>query len=326
MSESIEGSKPDEPADSAYSTAGETITVAIVIPTKNRHDLLLETVDKIADQRRLPDELLIIDQSELSCESRLQDVLKRRPDLNLRYIWDPQIPGLVAARIKGIEESSSEIIFYVDDDTSLDPDCIANLADRYMEHPEYAGISGVDVGGASVPWWLVIARRAYMLGQLSDPRSLTNKRYMSMSQPRPTRLVSGGWVSYRRRIFSEFQFEDKLWGHRWNSSIDFSYRVSAKYPIVIDPLVRVLHRDPYGTHSPDEFVRIRVAGAFFFFQRNIKKSIFGWACFLWLLTAIFVRSIWRGFQKQALRRTVATFFAELRKGISFIKKPFEASY
>ena len=133
-------------------------------------------------------------------------------------------------------------------------------------------------------------------------------------------------MSYRRNIFDEFQFEGRLWGHRWNSSIDFSYRVSAKYPLVIDPAVRIRHRLPYGTHTPEDFVRIRVAGAFFFFERNVPKTIVNQACFLWLLLAIFVRSVSRGLETGRLRKTIRTFAEELRKGRRFLRAPFPASY
>lgn len=326
MSGSMDTPKAHAPPVNTWPTKRDTVTVGIVIPTKNRHGELVETVAAIGDQIRMPEELIIIDQSVTSSEDAVREILSGHPDLTLKYVWDPQIAGLVEARIKGVELSSTDIIFFVDDDTTLDPDCISNLGDRYIEHPEYGGISGVDVSGTSIPWWLVLARRAYMLGPYADHRSIMNKRHKSLSKPRPSRLVSGGYMSFRRSVFSEFEFEKDLWGHRWNGSIDFSYRVSAKYPVVIDPQVRVVHRNPYGTYSVEDFVRVRVAGAFFFFKRNITKSPVGWACFSWLLTAILVRSIVLGFQRKGLRRAVTTFFVELRKGISFIKKPFAGSY
>ena len=256
----------------------------------------------------------------------MRAVVQGAPETLLRYVWAPEISDLVAARERGIAEAKADVVFFIDDDITLEPECLERLTRRYADHPEYAGICGVDTGGAEVPWWLVLARRSYMLGPFEDNRSLMNKQYRTLTEPQPVRFISGGLVSYRRWVFEQFQFEGRLWGHRWNSSIDFSYRVSAKYPVVIDPLVRVWHRKPYGTYSPEEFVRVRVSGTFFFFSRNVDKNAVGWFCFLWVLLAILVRSVWRGVQARALRRTLAAFFTELGQGFRFLRQPFAADY
>ena len=287
---------------SGDSSARALPSISILMPTKNRIEELLETLDSITGQDHPPEEVVIIDQSAENCEDLVRPKFASSPEINLVYIWDPEIPGLVPARIVGVNRSSSEIVFFIDDDITLDLDCVGKLAQRYADNPDFAGICGVDVDGAAIPWWLVIARKAYMLGPFNDDRSLTNKRFKGLTDPQPARLVSGGYISYRKSVFDEFEFEGKLWGHRWNSSIDFSYRVSAKYPVVLDPLVRVRHRIPYGTYTAEEFVRIRVAGAFFFFKRNIKKSPVGWATFSWLLLALFLRSAVLGVQRRSFRQ------------------------
>ena len=309
-----------------YGVQTSAPTVSLLIPTKNRRDDLLETLGTIATQTSLPKEIVIIDQSASSCEPQVRSVLQGCPSVPVRYVWAPEITDLIEARNRGIAEASGDVVFFVDDDITLRKDCLANLTARYVERPDVAGVCGVDMGGARVPWWLVMARRAYMLGPFSDERSLMNKRYERLTEPVPARLISGGYMSYRRWVFREFQFEGKLWGHRWNSSNDFSCRVSAKYPLIIDPKVCVLHRKPYGTYSPADFVKIRVSGAFYLFTRTPRRDLVGWAAFLWMLTAIFVRSVSRGVQVGALRVTLTTFATEVRRGFIFLKNPFEATY
>lgn len=302
-------------------------TVSILIPTKNRREDLVETVHSIITQARPPEELVVIDQTAESCEPQVAGALRAAGSaIRLKYIWAPEIRGLVSARIRGVAESGGDIVFFIDDDITLKPDSVANLMARYVERPDVAGICGVDIGGADVPWWLVLARRAYMLGPFHDERSLVNKQHRRLSEPIPARLISGGLMSYRRWVFDEFQFEGALWGHRWNSSNDFSYRVSNWYPLIIDPKVGVWHRKPYGDYTPEEFVQIRVSGTFFFFARNIKRDFVGWVSFIWVLVAIFVRSIWRGLQARALPMTLRAFFREVRRGIRFLRQPFTASY
>ena len=153
-----------------------------------------------------------------------------------------------------------------------------------------------------------------------------NKQCLGLSDTRRVNLVSGGYMSYQRRIFDEFEFEGEMWGHRWNRSIDFSFRVASKYPIVIDPTVQVSHRNAYGDHTPEEFVRIRVSGTFFFFQRNVRKSWINYGYFLLVLLAILVRTIYRGFETKALRRVLRAFFGEVRRGLKYLKEPLKDSY
>ena len=302
------------------------LSLSLIIPTKSRQADLLETIDSIVRQSRRPNAIIIIDQSATSSAAEVQRATQAAAPMEVKYFWTPEIKDLVAARERGIAEASSEIVFFVDDDITLMPDCVERLIERYRSHSDIMGICGVDISGQSVPWWLVLARRAYMLGPFRDERSLVNKRHQKLTEPIRARLISGGLMSYRRSVFQEFRFEGALWGHRWNSSNDFSYRVSAKYPMVIDPLVRVNHRKPYGDYTPEEFVKVRVAGTFFFFSRNIKKNLRGWLAFMWVLVAIFIRSIWRGLQARALPATLRTFFSEVRRGIKFLREPFEAPY
>jgi len=302
-------------------------TVSVVIPTKNRADDLLETVRAILQQARAPEELVIVDQSEVSSEGELVRVQREAGSpIRFRYLWAREITDLVAARTRGVAEATGDIIFFIDDDITLKPDCIERLVARYVELPKVAGVCGVDIGGAEVPWWLVLARRAYMLGPFRDRRSMVNKRHKNLTEPFPARLISGGLMSYRRWVFDEFQFEGALWGHRWNSSNDFSYQVSARHPLIIDPRVQVWHRKPYGDYTAEEFVRVRVSGTFFFFSRNVERDLGGWASFIWVLFAIFIRSIWRGFQARALPMTLRAFFWEVRKGFRFLREPFTAPY
>lgn len=302
------------------------LTVSLIIPTKNRPEELTQTVRSIAALVSHPEELVIIDQSQASAEAAVKDIVSDCRGMRLVYLLEPQLPGLVAARLRSLEVASGDILFFVDDDNTLEADCVARLRERFLARPDIMGICAVDTSGLTIPWWLVWARRAYMLGPWNDIRSLINKRYRGLRDPQPTRLFSGGYMSFRRGVFREFQFEDRLWGHRWCSSIDFSYRVSSKHLLVIDPLVRMFHRNPYGTYEPAQWVRIRVAGAFFFFQRNVRKNPVNWACFLWLLTAIGVRSVSRGMETQQLGRTVGAFIGECRRGLTFLRQPFASPY
>ena len=302
------------------------LSVSLIIPTKHRPGELVETVRSIVKQTSPPQELIIVDQSPESAEVQVRPLVEGCGGMQLIYLWEPELPGLVAARIRSLDVASGDIVFFVDDDITLAPDCISRLMERYGAQPELAGVCAVDTGCAELPWWQVLGRRLFTMGPFWDERSVMGKRYQALSQPRLVRWFSGGWMSYRRWVFDKFQFEDALWGHRWNGSIDFSYRVSSRHPLVIDPAVQIVHRLPYGTYSPEEFVRVRVAGTFFFFARNVKRNLWGWVCFLWIMFGIFLRSVWLGVETRGVGHTTRVYVEEFRKGLRFLRQPFTAPY
>ena len=48
-------------------------------------------------------------------------------------------------------------------------------------------------------------------------------------------LCSGGNTSYLREVFEEFFFDEEFDGYAPMEDIDFSYRVSRKYKLIVDP-------------------------------------------------------------------------------------------
>ena len=97
-----------------------SLTVSMIIPTKNRPGELLQTLQSIAVQARLPDELIIIDQSAVNIEEEIQRLVGSCPGLTLKYRWMPEVAGVVQARIRGVGEATSDVVFFVDDDITLE--------------------------------------------------------------------------------------------------------------------------------------------------------------------------------------------------------------
>ncbi len=54
-----------------------------------------------------------------------------------------------AQRNAAVARASGEIVYFVDDDSELDPDCAARIVDALREHPELGGVGGPSLGHAS---------------------------------------------------------------------------------------------------------------------------------------------------------------------------------
>lgn len=96
------------------------LTVTVLICSRNRPTLLRQCLEAVAALNPPPDEVLVVDNSEGNKET---ESIARR--FSAHYAIEP-IPGLSRARNRGMAESNSDIIAYLDDDATPDG--------RWLEH------------------------------------------------------------------------------------------------------------------------------------------------------------------------------------------------
>ena len=96
--------------DPKWTSATKEPSVTIAICTRYRAAWLRNCLHAISQLNHLPDELIVIDNTSGDKET---EVIAR--EYGARYIIEPK-PGLSRARNRGLSESSSEIVAYLDDD------------------------------------------------------------------------------------------------------------------------------------------------------------------------------------------------------------------
>ena len=95
--------------------------ISFAIPTINRPDDLKKAVESIVEQTRLPDELIIVDQSsDNKSKIIVENILKKFPQIKLKYIWDSKIKGLVQARQVAQVKSVGSLLLFGEDDIILE--------------------------------------------------------------------------------------------------------------------------------------------------------------------------------------------------------------
>ena len=117
---------------------------SIVIPTKNRPEELKKIIASIMIQTKLPDQIVIIDQSspDKIIKSELKTVLKNKK-IELNYLCNNKIRGLVEAKFYSLNFCKHEIISFFDDDIVLKPDYIEKIDFAFEKYPEIIGANGV---------------------------------------------------------------------------------------------------------------------------------------------------------------------------------------
>lgn len=224
----------------------DRLTISAVIPTRNRPHDLLRAVESVAIQYRLPDELLIIDQST-SDESK-RGVLNHFASLNqpikLTYIHDTQIRGLVEAKVRGVQESSGGIVSFLEDDIVLEPEYFSRLERGFVEHPEMLGCSGVVTQVAAYRLIYRFFFKLFHRGIFQDPRidfhgCCDNSARGGLIR---SNYLSGGLSAYRREVFSAVSF-DIANDFFMLEDIDFSTRAARHFGerFFINPNVCLRH-------------------------------------------------------------------------------------
>lgn len=109
-------------------------TVAVVIPTKDRPELLEEAICSALNQSHPPTEIVVVDDGSavpVDGARLVQDYGR-----TLRVVRNEQSLGLAYSRNRGVEEATAEYIVHLDDDDLLATDATAECLSLFSEFPE----------------------------------------------------------------------------------------------------------------------------------------------------------------------------------------------
>ena len=227
-------------------------TFSFVIPTKNRPEELTTVFGAILAQTRLPEQVIIIDQS--SPEKVIKDQLvplAKKANIRLDYIHDESIKGLVQAKAVSLQYNSCDYISFFDDDIVHEPNYLAAIEQAISTYPEMIGVNGVIL---NAPKEGILKRFIFRLthfGLYKDNRqrvirSLTPKT----EQPQAVDALSGGLSTWRKEVFDSVSFDTKNKFHAYEDK-EFSIRIERAFPkqMFIVPQAKLYHYHAAGNRQ-----------------------------------------------------------------------------
>jgi glycosyltransferase involved in cell wall biosynthesis len=121
--------------------------VSVVIPTKNRSELLAVAVERIESQTvsREQYEVIVID-NDSSDETRTVLEQKAKTYRNFRFGVQEK-PGAAATRNAGLRLANEDLILFIDDDIQAEPSLVEAHLDSHRKNPNASVI-----GALSMPW------------------------------------------------------------------------------------------------------------------------------------------------------------------------------
>jgi GT2 family glycosyltransferase len=247
--------------------------VSAIIPTIGRLKVLINTINSINQQTIIPNELIIIDQNESDTIKKLIVNNKLYDKLNIKYIHNKNITGLAQARNVGVKNVSSDIdiVLFLDDDVILEKMFIEEILKVYEIDDNINGVGGV-ITNYSKSLYQILHQRIFNREIFYDTRQIVYSKYLKIENYLETRIIGGGLMSFRKEIFNRYLFDEHYIGYSLGEDVDFSWRVSQEYKLVINPKARLEHiRSKTGRYDLFEQYKSRVACSMYLFNKNISS-------------------------------------------------------
>lgn len=275
------------------------MTFSIVIPTKNRPQELTTMFNSIIEQTRLPEQVIIIDQS--NSENLVIDTLKslvENTSISLNYIHDESINGLVQAKAASLRFNECDFISFFDDDIVLEPNYFEVLEKILVYNTNIRGVNGVILNIPSSTFFKRLLFSLTHFGLYKDIRqNVLRSIDKNTFEPIPVNVLSGGLSTWRREVFENVSFDTKNMFHAYEDK-EFSIRVGRVYPnqMYIVPAAKLYHYHSSGNRqSLLKRTMKDVVEVIMLFKKNGDFSYFGFDLLI-LLLGLFLNSILLSFK------------------------------
>jgi glycosyltransferase involved in cell wall biosynthesis len=272
----------------------KSANVSIVIPTRNRPYDLKKLLNSIRVQTILPKEIIIIDDS---CDEKTKDLVysfKNRfsaEGISLKYLRGGE-RSVAQKRNIGAFQSTEEICFFIDDDMILDRDYIKKVLEVYEKHPDALGVAGYIINLR--PVFSLKGKLSNILGRILLVYHFTpdacKAKPIGISYPFPlTKIISCEWlnagsVSYRKKVFKEFRWDENLRTYSISEDKDLSYQIYKRYPnsLYMTPYAKIFHAESPTARFPKKYViYMGVAHSVYIFYKNFKQTLINNITFMW---------------------------------------------
>jgi glycosyltransferase involved in cell wall biosynthesis len=275
---------------------------SVVIPTMRREQILADTLASLESCDPPPDEVIVVDSDEAGSSRPVVTAFDQAFSRAVRY--HQTAPSLTRQRNLGIDDSSGDVVVFLDDDVSVPTRLFERLQDVYDD--------GSVVGATGK---IVEPDDHRRLGPLSPlRRSLLGRgregtftrygypRYLGdVERPRDVEFMRGCFMSARRDLAAAVRFDEQLGGYALAEDEDFSYRLSRVGRIRYAPEIVVHHRKlGFGSQDPRRFGRLVVVNRAYLFRKNFPGTVPARAQFVLFVGMLVAHRIanrqWRGAQ------------------------------
>ena len=216
------------------------ISLAVVIPTKDRGEDLRRMLASLVAQIRFPDQVIVVDGGGVAvswCEAEF-------PELHIDYVRLLP-PSLSAQRNAGMAMLRPEITHagYLDDDVVLERDAVLEMAVFWRAADENVGGAAFNVVNVTLSRDSVPYRRVGAVGDglgKVAPSGLVHE-LGEVRENLETDWLCGGATVWRREVIESYSYDNWFQGTGFMEDVDYSYGVRERYRLFVVATARVAH-------------------------------------------------------------------------------------
>lgn len=298
--------------------------VSIVIPTRNRSEKLEKLLHSILRQTVRVNEVIVVDDSDDFKTKKLIEQLQScfsETGITIRHFMplDNEVKSISRARNLGAKEARGDIVIFLDDDVIIDENYVKNILEVFDIYPNALGVQGTVINRKYSHLENSIKKVFYYwYAEIDKCRMLPSGKttYVCSSN----KIISCEWVfglnvAYRKKVFDEFSFNEKMIGYSLGEDKEFSYKIHKKYPnsLLQTPYAKVYH-DTSSTKNLDKrLTYIITAYPIGFFYNNIKQTLKNKMIFIWSeLGRIALRVLWTLPDVKSIKHIVTSYIDTIR--------------
>lgn len=279
------------------------MTVSIAIVTYKRPRDLSQTLDSIIGQQCLPLEIIIVDNGlDIETENLIKE---RRHEFSnrgveLRYVANEH-NSLTIGRNLAVKMAEGQIILFLDDDVILDANYIVEILRVYEQRPNALGVQGyIEQAPRS---WLSNRARALFFWHHWEYNKQRVLKSVSATYPKDLNCVinceclSGANHSFRKEVYEEFLYDERLVKYSEGEDLEISYRVFCKSrnSLYMTPNARLVHKASMQSRAiGKELITMQEVYALYLFFKLFDANIKDRIVYFWSRLGRIVLALYHG--------------------------------
>ncbi|MEM6392370.1 MAG: glycosyltransferase [Planctomycetota bacterium] len=226
----------------AREAANADLRVSVVVPTLGRLDRVRLCLAGLAEQSRLPDEVVVVvrEDDTVTAEGLAEDLASGCYDGLVVRVCRVSEPGVIAALEAGVAEAEGDVIAFTDDDAVPRPGWLATLLPHFA-NPGVGGVGGRD--------WVVEDGElqdgsAAEVGRVRWWGGLVGNHHLGVGPAREVDTLKGCSMAFRREVLEKHGFDRRMRGPGAQVANELAPALAARkagWRIVYDPSAEVDH-------------------------------------------------------------------------------------
>jgi hypothetical protein len=246
----------------------------------------------IVAQRRLPDEVIVVDQSPGEEKFAVEEAVRTaaQAGLAVRLIWS-EVPSSTHARNLGLDSATGDWVVFSDDDVDWPPAVTGDFIAKVGAAPDLAMLAARDARTSSLPRpaWRRIISALFLTNALLPLRRGKVLACMQARYPQPivgdmeTEWATGYWFAVDRRfvIDRRLRFDEKMSRYAQAEDMLFSHQIyqAAKLTgrrCVVSESIAVDHLVSQEWREPDSFADLCGAWNRIYIASQLRTGLSFW--------------------------------------------------